>query len=330
MKEENTSNRIEYLDVLRGLTMLMIVSFHVLGETIPIYHHFLATMVLQVFLFVSGYCFKGFDLKSNIKKLIMPYCVILILVRVVWNIRLGLWSFSQIKDLILQILLGYTIDGYWQDQSFYVGIIWFLTFLVSTRLIYAIICRMEQDNYFARGILCIVVSAAGTVIGTLSGGMKLPWSVDVAMATIIFMFAGDLAHKYKDNFEIFVHKYLYIFLLLVAWCVLVRLFDFNELATRKYPYGLTHICISLLAVIVMIMCSCLLNQYFHRLSRFLRFCGQYSMYILCAHIIDKSCITYPTGMNIYLQLIIELFVAVFPIIIVKIVTSKTQRTRAVS
>ena len=47
MEQEQTlvqKPRIEYLDIARGMTILMIVSFHVLGETILVYHHFVDTM----------------------------------------------------------------------------------------------------------------------------------------------------------------------------------------------------------------------------------------------------------------------------------------------
>ena len=83
MEQEQTlvqKPRIEYLDIARGMTILMIVSFHVLGETILVYHHFVDTMGLQVFLFVSGYFYKKFDLWKNIKKLVIPYMLLLTVV----------------------------------------------------------------------------------------------------------------------------------------------------------------------------------------------------------------------------------------------------------
>ena len=40
------AGRVEYLDVARGMTMMMIVVFHVLGETNLIYHRFVVTMGL--------------------------------------------------------------------------------------------------------------------------------------------------------------------------------------------------------------------------------------------------------------------------------------------
>lgn len=311
---QEKKKRVEYLDVLRGLTILMIVSFHVLGETILVYHHFVDTMGLQVFLFVSGYFYNGVNVKTSLKKIVLPYCVLLVLVRIIWNIRSHYWNIWQLKQLAQQIILGYTIDAYWENQSFYVGISWFLTLLVSIRVIYQLVVMIGRNNYFIRGLLATSLTMVGTIIGNMLGGEKVPWSVDVAMATMIFVFAGDLAHACADKFLEMIKKWWLSIPVLCLWWGMVRIYDYNELATRRYPNGMTHVMISGLALVAMIMISYFLYSHLHLVSGFLQKCGKYSLYILCAHIVDKSCITYPTNMSIYVQLVIEMSVAVLPVI----------------
>ena len=94
------AGRVEYLDVARGMTMMMIVVFHVLGETNLIYHRFVVTMGLQVFLFVSGFFFRRFDVKKNLQKLVLPYALLLVTVRVYWDIMLHMARPGQVLDIL--------------------------------------------------------------------------------------------------------------------------------------------------------------------------------------------------------------------------------------
>lgn len=306
--------RVEFLDVARGMTMLMIVVFHVLGETSLIYHRFVVTMGLQVFLFVSGYFFRGFSLKKNLEKLVLPYVLLLVAVCVYWDVMLRTAWPGQILDIIKQTLLGYTVDAMWQGNGFYVGISWFLPMLVASRLVYTVICKLEKDNYFVKGIIVIIVSCAGVVIG--NQGIKLPWSLDVAMATVFFMYLGDFAHRHQESVTAYLKKPWLILAALMTWAVTVYCFGYSELAIRSYPNGMTFLLVSSLSVSVVLGISYYVSCYMHHVTKALCVAGKYSFVILCAHVLDKSCLSYSSETNIFLLAAWELFLACTPVIVI--------------
>lgn len=305
--------RIEYLDVARGITILMIVAFHVLGETHLLYHHFVATMGLQIFLFVTGYFYRGFNIRKNIKKLVIPYIALLVFVRLFWDVKLRLFSISQIKDILKQIVLGYTIDETWQGNGFFVGIAWFLPLLVSVRLVYAVICKAAHKDMAKKAFWALAVSCVGIVIGGY--GIKLPWSIDVAMATIIFTFWGDAAHQYHNQSKQIFGNVWIVLAALLMWWGMQRCYGISELATRNYPHGLTFLCVSFFSTIVVLGISVWIERYLPKVSKVFAFYGKYSFAVLCAHVIDKSCLVHSPETNIYLLTIWELFLASVPVIV---------------
>jgi len=312
----NTKNRIEYLDVARGLTIIMIVIYHVLGETNLFYHHFVTTMCIELFVFVAGYFYRGFDVKKNVVKLVLPYALLIIGVRVYWNFRLDTWDSNTISDILKQILLGNTYDYLWSGHGYFVGIAWFFPMLVVARILYSLICRIENENYLAKGFVALIISCAGVVIG--SHGYYLPWSIDIAMAAIFFMFLGDFTCKYRDIAEALYKKIWYVPLMLIAWTVIVKCYGYGEFPFRSYPNGITFFVSSTLALFIVIMICFFINNHFKILTKILKTYGKYSFVVLVGHVIDKSCITHSPDTNIYLLAVWELFLASIPMFVLLI------------
>lgn len=313
-QRKKTTGRVEYLDVARGITIWMVILFHVLGETSLIYHHFAATMVMEVFLFVSGYFFRGFDVKKNLLKLCLPYVLMLVIVRIYWDIALHMAEPGHILDVLKQAVLGYTIDGLWQGNGVYVGIAWFLPMLVAARLVYFVICRLGKEDDVVKGILAVVVSCAGVVIG--NQGIRLPWSLDVAMATAFFMYLGDLAHRYPGKAESYFKKPWLLAASFAVWGVLVYCFGYSELPFRSYPNGMTFLISSTLSMSIVLGVSYLIARHLPHVTKILSVCGKYSFVILCAHIFDKSCLVHSPETNIFVLAAWELFLACTPVIVI--------------
>lgn len=313
-QNEKSSGRVIYLDVARGITIWMVIAFHVLGETSLIYHHFAATMVMQMFLFVSGYFFHGFNVKKNLLKLFLPYTLMLVVVRIYWDIVLHTAEPGHVLDVLKQAILGYTMDELWQGNGVYVGIAWFLPMLAAARLVYFLICKIEKENEIVRGMLSVIVSCAGVVIG--NQGIRLPWSLDVAMAMAFFMFLGDFAHRHREMVEAYLRKPWLLAASFLTWGVLVYCFGYSELPFRSYPNGMTCLLVSTLSMSVVLGISYLIAKYLPHITKIMSMCGRYSFVILCAHILDKSCLVHSPETNIFLLTAWELFLACIPVIAV--------------
>jgi fucose 4-O-acetylase-like acetyltransferase len=309
--------RVIYLDTARGITILLIVAFHVLGETYMVFHDFVASMCLEMFLFVSGYFFRGFDWKKNLQKLVLPYGMLLCFVRLYWDIRQRSGVTTQVADLLYQFVLGYTIDGLWIKKGYFVGIAWFFPLLVSSRLLYATLCKAVKEPLVIRGILCLMISGLGILLGKHIG--RLPWSLDVAMAALPFVYMGNVAGKQPQFFENMYRKFWMMPVLLGIWLLLRNSFGYNELPTRQYPNGMTFLAVSFASMFLVMQIAYLVDAYLPKIAAVLGFYGKYSMAVLCVHILDKSCMVYPQDANIYLLLVWELFLASLPVIVMAVV-----------
>lgn len=319
------NERIQYLDVARGMTILMIVAFHVLGETILIYHHFVATMGLQVFLFVTGYFFRRFDWKNNFKKLVIPYILLLITVRCYWDIRMHCGYTTQIADVAKQIILGYTIDDMWLGNGFFVGISWFFPLLFVTKLLYSLICKLTKQNELSKGVFCLALSCVGVIFG--QKGMKLPWSIDVAMATLPFLYLGEVARIHAEKFQVLCKNICVMLVSFVAWGLLVYYFGISEMATRSYPQGMTFLMSSSFAMLAVFCLACCINHHLPQIGRFFAVIGKYSFVVLCAHILDKSCIIHAADISIYWLVLEEILIAIVPVGIICVIKEIRKRKK---
>lgn len=307
------SKRIAYLDIARGTTMLLTIAFHVLGETFLPFHHFVASMCLTVFFFVSGYFFNGFHWRNVLQKLVIPYWIVLAAVRILWSIRTRKWRAAYIGRLLLQMFLGRTIDSMWPGQAKYVGIIWFLPLLACARLVYMGICRITGERVQIRGILCLLCSLIGVSIG--DRGIRLPWSLDAALAAIPFMWMGEAARLYQRDRKRILSNPLSLGVLFAGWAFLTYFAGYSELAMRKYPYGLLWLVISAASTLFTIGISMQIDRHLKYPAAMLAWCGRYSMVLLIAHVMDKSCMTYPKGFPIGIQLVMEMLWALLPVLI---------------
>lgn len=307
------SSRVEYIDVARGLTIIMMICFHVLGETITMLHHFFATSVVFVFIVSSGYFSEKTDVPRLVKKLVLPYYAILWIVRIIWWIRMREFRKSDVTDVLYQMLIGRTIDGLWPGFSLFVGIAWFLPLLFTIRIIYALIRKVTGDRFFIRVILCVALFILGVYVGRI--GIRFPWYLGEAMAAIPFFCLGEFMNRYSEGMQKFLSYYPVAIPVFLAWWFMVRMFGYGELPNYgNYEYGMLWVAISALAVLFVFMVSFFLSTHLSHVSDFLQFYGRNLLPVYMMHVIDKSCITGPTDFNIYLLFVIELLIASLPLL----------------
>ena len=118
-----------------------------------------------------------------------------------------------------------------------------------------------------------------------------------------------------------------MFVSFVAWGLLIYYFGISEMATRSYPQGMTFIMSSSFAMLVVFCLAYLINDYLPQIGRILAFIGKYSFVVLCAHIVDKSCIVHAEHISIYWLVLEELLIALLPVGIVYVVKAVRKRKK---
>ncbi|MBQ6226511.1 MAG: acyltransferase [Bacteroidaceae bacterium] len=118
MSEPSTTKRIEYIDALRGFTMLLVVLQHVatfgweLPPNIPKIHVFLAQIRMPMFFFISGFVLYKASVTWNLQ-FVRSFLRLKFLVQIIPTI-VFLALFCQFKGLsIIDSLFDAAKAGYW-------------------------------------------------------------------------------------------------------------------------------------------------------------------------------------------------------------------------
>ena len=197
--------RLECLDVLKGISIILVVIGHL--NTSDFTHNLIYNVHLFAFVFVSGVLYKSRDkLSMFVKKDMIKIWLMFLFFSSVWivfnyiygfmlfNLKDGepiedLWSY--IINSLLALLYG---NANLTGESF--GAIWYLAMLLSLRVFYFVADRYFKSSRFLIAAICILVSITGLFI--LNGHSKSPYYIFSSMSALLVFYLGTLL---KDRLE---------------------------------------------------------------------------------------------------------------------------------
>lgn len=214
----DTSKRIEWIDIAKGITMILIVWGHNL-DTTSLLFRVITSFAVATFMFLSGWfhkqniSFKEFVYKKLIT-LVRPYYIFGIIFLTVYTIYKG-YDISGLKALYFG---GKTILG----EVEFDGPLWFFLclFIVS---IYYYCLKKIMPNKLILLLVLIILSCIGRNFLLIQ---RLPYSMDAALYWLLFYGLGDMFRENKDKILINVNVYTYVLLWIVSVIALVM-----------YPYA---------------------------------------------------------------------------------------------
>lgn len=213
--------RIEYIDIAKGLGMLLVIWGHI-RET-GISNAMVYAFHMPLFFFLSGMMFDRHKyssvaelIKRRIKTLLIPYLLFSVATWIFWagyNLVLG----NEVKSYwmpLLQTVISQGSGGYLVHNS----PLWFVTCLFMVEMIYYFASRFSVQWTV---IICVLCAVAGNfMIAPESPLRYLPWSFDMAMCAVPFYMLGNLVSEYLGHERLcgFVNqrKALSIFLVLLG------------------------------------------------------------------------------------------------------------------
>lgn len=171
------SERIDSVDIFRGIGILLMVMGHVgFGAK---FDYFIHAFHMPMFFFVSGYFYKDREIRfidflwKKVKTLLFPYAVFGLFHYFVW-IYLNRDTNPLFNWHIPYHLLWNNTDG-----MPIAGALWFLTALFFVDILYFLLNRCIKN----KGILTIVVGVFA-VFGCIAASLlpfRLPWALDAAL-----------------------------------------------------------------------------------------------------------------------------------------------------
>ena len=258
--------RIGYIDVARGIAILLMIIGHVLEKGLK--RSIIYSFHMPLYIITSGYFYKDRPLKEELKKtvvgLLLPTVAIIIAVYFIRNVATGgiiPTLIDALKVVVVAHKYNYKIVYPFGD----VGVLWFVYLLVGVRLLFKLNKKISKENDILLLIITLLESYLGYIIGI--DGYWLPWSFDVILASMLFYFVGYIFKKYDLLDKIFGQPKMVIALSAIWLIGITR--NWIELAPRYYSGGLWCYVIAIAGTIVVLRLSMFIEAKIKHCAKFL-------------------------------------------------------------
>lgn len=206
-EEANLNNRIEWVDTLKGIGILLVVVGHTaVPDSLKQYFF---SFHMPLFFFISGYLFYfsefsktgSFDtyVKNKLKHLIKPYFLFGLFSYLVWifdntlTFKFGLnHTPYNLKTQLIDPMIGL---AYSDENRLELNVaLWFLTCLFLTELLFFLFHRITHGKIKFLVPLLLFSAVAGFILSTFK--ILLPWNLTTAFTAVVFYGAGYLVSRY--------------------------------------------------------------------------------------------------------------------------------------
>lgn len=267
-------NRLEYVDIAKGIGIVLVVCCH---TELSWLMDFLLGMIIPVFFFCAGYTssVKGTfcdAMKKRIRKLFIPYVFFSTLL-------LLFFRHFSLRDICGVFYSRYCLYpfGIEPNIKFFTSgnyPMWFLTAMVTAYFFYYILLYNEKRKDIFVLLYVVLIQLF------LYCPILLPWSIDTAFLSALFMYAGTRIRKIDiasfNVWHVLLMVFLYTGLRLVG----------GELNLSVRMYGTSFIiyfCLGVIGSVILLWISRLLEH--TKLGNLFYLFGNHSLTIFCIQMI---------------------------------------------
>ena len=193
-----TNHRFDYLDIARGIGILMVVWAHILvtGWT----HEMIYAFHMPLFFFLSGMLFKREKYNSFYsflihrgKRLFVPYIIYSVVTWLFWA-SFRYIRHDEVESYMMPLLQTFIAQG---SGAFMVhnSALWFIPCLFLTEIMYFFISRL---GYIGSIVASFCLAGLSFLFGHLYGDgywFLLPWNADAALIALPFYAVGNVLIK---------------------------------------------------------------------------------------------------------------------------------------
>ena len=281
MELTRNNKRIEYIDIAKGITILLVILGHCLND--GIIRQYIYSFHMPLFYILSGYFFKKQKtkdlLKKGFKRLVLPYIVTSMVILSAYIFK-SIIKQENVIDIAMQWIQA-ILYGSGEDRLFLgisiraIGAIWFLISLFWAQLLFNYFLKI--NSRCMKIAFLIFFSLLGFI---LPNYIWLPFSIETAFVAILFLYVGYLMRNKKIFENKFDFKYKCI--IFITWLIGAK-FCKTLVDSNYYNFYYFNILIGICGSYLLIELSKVINIYTNYVKRFLQWCGENSLYILCVH-----------------------------------------------
>lgn len=269
---EESKKKIEYIDVARGIAILLMIIGHSITPKTAAYN-IIYSFHMPLFIFTSGMFFKERDFKSFVinifKRLLLPYMIVVLIVDICKGETFGIYFYQIIHSS------GVTL-----------GVLWFMPFLAIIKFIFYIFKKISKKNDALLYVLCFLCTIFSYVLSKLKKYDAL-W--DVSLFAIIYYFLGYFVMRHKLLEKILDNK-KFMLVLLFIWILGANIY--RDLIQREYADCYITIIVAVSAIFVVLKLSKIILKKFSFLANALMWYGRNSLYVLLFHYTEWELIPY--------------------------------------
>lgn len=269
--------RIDYLDVAKGLCMILVVMVH---TNVPEPFRALYTGNVILFFILSGYFFHyeedsvTFILKK-VRTLLVPFLVFYFFSYMIY------YSLYLLYPSVLSYTKAEGILDCFIQKSYFNGPIWFLLSLFEIQLFVYIVRKLTHNNIYISWFMYVLLYFGGFYLSVKE--YNLPLNLDSSMTCTIFFALGMLLKQWNlfdkiDRLNRFscLALGLLLYLLFLYWPVNCMVSYNRYLCSNSFQL---FVMLSIICVAKILFCKVVS---FDKIPLF-KFIGKHTLFILCTH-----------------------------------------------
>lgn len=315
------NKRLDYVDIAKGLGILLVVLGHIKLEYFP----YCGSVHIPLFFVAAGFLCDlsneetrtyGKVVMKRSLRLLVPYGIYSLLLYIKYLLKLIVSSQNflvEASKAFLGVLYSSSIlyknvspEKNFNGFVFGNGPLWFLTAMVISSLVfYAIVFFILKHQFDIKKILfSMVVLTAFSRVLCWCLPIYLPWSFEMAILGTVFMLFGLLLRNLGmvEGWRKDCVKYLWVpFLAIIMFTVLHRFNGLANMAAQDYGRFMSvYLLLGMLGSVIVIYLACMLEKVRLVNSLFV-YLGQNTLVILALHMTIISMLVSVLGkMNLHM------------------------------
>ena len=279
MNKSVTGNRLVYLDIAKGIGIILVVWAHAGG----IFHDYIIQMHMPLFFLVSGLLYKN---KKTLKDFTLGKITALYIPFVFWNLLAVIIHSIYSKHLyyksIILVLLTLTKDG----QLF--GATWFLAALLQVTIAYRLMDMLLSKIKIVERYKALILLIFFILFGVVGFCINFPLYFSRTLVLSMFFSIGAFAKSLGINFEKKWYKSV-IAILLFSMFAVIACFNHVKMSANEYSFHLLFVFGALAATYSTLYLTKVIesgrNRIICKISDLLSYVGKNSIDILIWHFV---------------------------------------------